>query len=582
MHQQSSRPGTDSSQARFATALRGALRRGYGLGDLRADLLAGLVVGAVALPLSMALAIASGVPPAHGLYTAIIAGVLVAPTGGSPVQVTGPTAAFVVILAPIAARYGLAGLGTATVLAGLLLIAMGAARLGRLIEFVPYPVTAGFTAGIAVVIGTLQLRDLLGLQIAVLPEHYLERLHVMLGALPTLRLPDALIGALTLSLLFLAPRFARRVPAALVALPVATLVGAALSWTWPDAAVQTIGTRFGGLPGGPPRFAWPWQFSDATHGPLPISLDMLRELILPAFTIATLGAIESLLSAVVAAGLSGKDHDPNAELIGQGLGNLVAPFFGGFAATGAIARTAANVRAGARSPLAAVAHGAFLFLCLMGLAPVLACLPMASMGALLLLVAWNMGELRHVVHVLRVAPRSDSLVLVLCFALTIVFDMTVAVTVGVVLAALVFMRRMAALTDVRLVGATHPLLREPLPPHVLLYEVAGPLFFGAAQRAMSALRRVDRGVTVVVLDMRAVPIMDATGLVNLESALARLQAAEVYTIIAGIQRQPLELIARAGWKRRQWLAVYGSFEHGLHLARDLSHLLLSPQPRPVA
>lgn len=572
---EASEPGVP---ARFAPALRNALRGGYRLSDLRRDVLAGLVVGVVALPLSMALAIGSGVPPQHGIYTAIVGGAVIALLGGSPVQVSGPTAAFVVVLAPISAQYGLTGLLVATMFAGVWLILLGVARLGRLIEFVPYPVMSGFTAGIAVVIATLQLRDLLGLRTEPTPDHFLERAAQLVRALPTAHWPDVAIGLLTLLALLAWPRLSRRVPAALVALPTATLLALALALFSPGTTCETIGSRFGGIPASLPQPMWPWSYDGPVLGREPLTLDAMQSLTMSSLAIALLGAIESLLSAVAGAALSGTDHDPDAELIGQGVGNLVVPFFGGFAATGALARTAANIRSGARSPFAAVSHAAFLLVGTLAVAPLLGYLPLAAIAALLLLVAWNMCELKHIVHMLRVGPRSDVLVLVTCFVLTVVFDMTIAVTVGVLLAALLFMQRMASVTGVRLVTEPHQALRDPLPPGVVLYEVAGPLFFGAAERALAALKRVDRRVAVVVLDVRAVPVLDATGLVALESTLARLQRLHTYTVIAGVQNQPIELMARAGWRHREWVSVYRSFEHGVGVARNLA-LLVNPSDR---
>ncbi len=563
---------------RAAAALRRTLRAGYRLADLRADALAGLVVGLIALPLSMALAIATGVPPQHGLYTAIVAGTVAALLGGSPVQVTGPTAAFVVVLAPLATQFGLVGLMLATAFAGGLLVLMGVARLGRLIEFVPFPVTTGFTAGIAIVIATLQTRDLLGLRVEHMPDHFLERVATLVQAGPTARWPDMAVGALTLVALFLLPRVVRRFPAPLIALPLGVMLALLLSHS--GYPCETIQSRFHGIPQSPPVPLWPWAFDGPPAGTQPLTPDALRPLLLASVTIALLGAIESLLSAVVGAGMSGQEHDPDAELIAQGAANLVAPFFGGFAATGAIARTATNIRSGARSPLAAVFHSVFLLVGVLVAAPWLGYLPMASMAALLVVVAWNMSEVRHVVHMLRVAPRSDNLIMLTCLGLTVLFDMTVAVTVGVALAALLFMQRMAELTGVRLVTQMPTPLARPLPPGILVYEVAGPLFFGAAQRAMNAIKAVDRSVAVVVLDLRAVPVMDATGLVNLESALRKLHDAQIYTIIAGIQDQPLALLARAGWKHRDWLSVYRSFEHGIETACNLAHLL--PLGNPAA
>src|SRR5947208_67204 len=391
---------------RLGTALRASLRHGYSTKDLRSDLLAGVVVGIVALPLSMALAVASGVAPQHGLYTAIVAGAVIAALGGSMVQVCGPTAAFVVLLAPISARFGLGGLLLAGLLAGVLLVIMGAARLGGLIQFVPYPVTTGFTAGIAVVIATRQLNDFLGLTVARRPEHYLEKVGALTQALPTLRWPDLAIGLFTLGVLILWPRITRKVPGPLIALGLGGILAALLSRWMSGFEVATILSRFkDGIPQLPPQPVLPWNLPGPDGKPLVLSFDLLRELAPSAFAIAMLGAIESLLSAVVADGMTGGSHDPDAELMAQGTGNLLAPFFGGIAATGAIARTATNVRSGARSPLAAVFHALFVLSAVLLLAPLLGYVPMAGLAALLLLVAWNMSDAAGFLRLVRTALR---------------------------------------------------------------------------------------------------------------------------------------------------------------------------------
>jgi SulP family sulfate permease len=560
-----------------ATALREVLAAGYTRRDLRADLLAGAVVGVVALPLSMALAIATGVPPQHGLYTAIVAGGLIPLLGGSRVQVSGPTAAFVVVLAPISARFGTGGLVLATLMAGALLFAMGVMRLGRFIEFVPYPVTTGFTAGIAVVIATLQVKDLLGLRVREMPEHFVERIGVLAEALPTAHAPDVAVGALTLLTLLAWPRVTRRVPTALAGLVVGTSAALLASWIWDGFDAATIASRFqyrvrglagSGIPPLPPLPVLPWNLPGPNGHPLHVSFSVIRELMPAAFAIAVLGAIESLLSAVVADGMTGLKHDPDAELMAQGTGNLAAPFFGGFAATGAIARTATNVRAGGRSPLAALFHAAFVLLAVVALAPLLGRLPMASLAALLVLVAWNMSEVRHFAHVVKVAPRSDVAVLLTCFALTVLFDMVVAVSVGVVMAALLFMKRMAEVSTIRFVDE-HPFaLDRPLPKGVVVYEIAGPLFFGAAQKAMAALGAIDRNVRVVLLDLRSVPALDATGLVGLESVFEQLHRNGILVVLGGVQPQPLRAMARAGWHDRKGrIAIYGTFERAVEEVR---------------
>ena len=554
---------------RPAQALRESLADGYGRADLRSDLMAGLVVGVVALPLSMALAIASGVPPQHGLYTTIVAGAIIALLGGSRVQVSGPTAAFVVILAPIAGRFGLGGLLLATLMAGLLLMAMGLARMGRLIEFVPHPVTTGFTSGIAVVIGTLQIKDLLGLSVPEMPEHFTDKAVALARALPTAQLADLLIGVLTLTVLFAWRRVTEKVPAALAALLIAGGAAALMARLIPGFHVATIGSRFQyvidgvahhGIPPLPPLPILPWRMPGPDGRPLALTFDLVRNLAPSAFAIAMLGAIESLLSAVVADGMSGHRHDPDAELLAQGTGNVIAPFFGGISATGAIARTATNIRAGARSPLAAFFHSVVVLVAALLMAPLLGHLPMASLAALLLLVAWNMSEQAHFAHIVRVAPRSDVAVLLTCFFLTVVFDMVVSVTVGVMLASLLFLRRMSEVSTMRLVDE-HPFgLDRPLPGGVLMYEVAGPLFFGAARQAMAAMAATNKGVRVIILDLRSVPAMDVTGLVALESAFERLKRAQVFVVLAGVQPQPLRVMARAGWRgRRGKVAIYRSF-----------------------
>jgi SulP family sulfate permease len=548
--------------------------------------MAGLVVGVVALPLSMALAIASGVPPQYGLYTAVVAGGLIALLGGSRVQVSGPTAAFVILLAPVAARFGLRGLLLATLMAGALLLAMGLARMGRLIEFVPYPVITGFTSGIAVVIATLQIKDFLGLTVEHVPESFLARLGALIRSLPTFQPWDVLLGVLTLVLLVLWPKASRKVPAPLVALTSAVLLSTALAGRVSSFNVATVATRFSGIPRQAPAFVLPWTMTAPAGSPRQ-PFELMRALLPSAFAIAMLGAMESLLSAVVADGMTGRKHDPDAELIAQGIGNLIVPFFGGFAATGALARTATNVRSGARTPIAAVAHSVFVLVAVLALAPLLGRLPMASLAALLLLVAWNMSERKHFAYVLRAAPRSDVLVLVACFGLTIVFDMVVAVTAGMILASVLFIRRMAEVSGVRLVGESHPELAAPLPRGVVLYEVFGPLFFGAAPAAISALQTVEkRGVKAVMLDLQAVPAIDATGLMHLESLVKRLNAAGIKVILAGIRPQPLRALAKAGWRnRRGRIRIFRSFDRAIAAAHAFADLTAAHRrasaPTPV-
>jgi len=541
--------------------------------------MAGVVVGIVALPLSMALAIAVGAPPQHGLYTAIIGGFIVALLGGSRVQVTGPTAAFVVILAPIVAKFGLGGLLLAGLMAGVMLLVMGFFRMGRLIEFIPHPVTTGFTAGIAVVIAILQVKDLLGLHPLGAPEHFFGRIRAMWEARGGVSAAEVGIGLGTLAILILLPRITRRVPGPLVALPLAALAGALLSWLVPGFHAETIASKFhtqigdrliAGIPQLPPLPMVPWHGLGPGGGPLAVNWGMIQDLVPSAFAIAMLGAIESLLCAVVADGMARTKHDPDAELLALGVGNIVTPFFGGIPATGAIARTATSLRFGARSPIAAMVHAIAVLASVLLLAPLIGFLPMAALAALLLMVAWNMADARHTARILRVAPRSDVAVLLVCFGLTVVFDMVVAVTVGVVLAALLFMRRMATLTKTEIAVGAHPDLPRPLPPGAVLYDIDGPLFFGAAEKAMATLGIIGDRAHVVILGMENVPYIDATGLVALESALDELAHRRCLAVIFGLKAQPARVLKDAGIVSHSGrLEIVDSAEGAIQLAEDL-------------
>lgn len=567
-------------QLKPAYALREAWREGYTKTQLQADILAGLVVGIVALPLAMALAIASGVPPQYGLYTAIIAGATIAALGGSRTQVSGPTAAFVVVLAPIATKFGLGGLVLASLLAGIILVVFGLVRLGKFIEYIPYPVTTGFTSGIAVVIAILQLKDFFGLTVPNMPEHFPERVLALAFALPTARVGDMVIGSITLALLLFWPRITTKIPAPLAALTIAAVLTWLLTHYLTGFSVTTIGSRFSytvdgvvhmGIPRRPPIPLLPWHLPGANGQPLGLSLNLVRQLLPSAFAIAILGAIESLLSAVVADGRLNTKHDPDAELVAQGVGNILGPFFGGFAATGAIARTATNIRSGGRSPIAAIVHALFLLVAVLLLAPLLAYLPMTSMAALLLVVAWNMGEAKQFIHMLRIAPRSDVLVLLTCFSLTVLFDMVIGVSVGLVLSSLLFMHWMAITSKVRVIEEQHPTLREPLPPQTILYEISGPLFFGAAQKAMSTLEAISEKTRTVILYIGSVQVVDATGLFHLEAVLNSLKSHGVFVIIAGVRAQPAKALVHAGIQQQAGqLAICKSWKTSLRLAREYS------------
>jgi len=534
-------------------AFRQSLRGGYSWASLRGDLAAGITVGIIAIPLAMALAIAVGVAPQHGLYTVLVAAPLIALCGGSRFNISGPTAAFVVILLPITQQFGIGGLLLCTVMAGVILIALGLLKAGRLIEFVPYPVTLGFTAGIGIVIATLQVKDLLGLHLATQPSHYLQQLQLLVEALPGLQLGDSLVALASLGVLLLWPKLVPRVPGHLAALAVGALLGVLLERG--GLSVATLGERFSysvdgvnypGIPPFLPTFAWPWQLPGADGQPLVLSFELIRQLLAPAFAIAMLGAIESLLCAVVADGMTGSKHDPNAELLGQGIGNLLAPLFGGITATAAIARSAANVRAGARSPLAAIIHAGVVLAAILFLAPLFSYLPMAALAALLLMVAWNMSEAHHVVHTLRIAPPGDVLVLLTCLLLTVLFDMVLAVGVGLLLAAGLFIKRMSELTDTSNLPRHAYQALNDLPEHVLALAIRGPLFFGAAERTLGALRRLDPHIRVVILDLSAVPMLDMTALAALHSIVLEYRRHGIALIISGASPSLRLKLRRAG------------------------------------
>jgi SulP family sulfate permease len=436
-----------------------------------------------------------------------------------------------------------------------ILLVLGIARLGRLIQFIPHPVTTGFTAGIGVVIAVLQLEDFFGLHVAKAPEHFHERVAELWSALPTLAWPEFSIGAFTLVVLIAWPKLTKRLPGPLIAMTLGAVVAWLCARYVPGFGVETIGSRFSyeaggqtfaGIPRTPPALAWPWSHPGPDGQPIGISFGLLRALLGPALAIAALGAIESLLCAVVADGMAGTRHDSDAELAAQGVGNIVAPFFGGIAATGAIARTATSIRAGSRSPIAAIVHALFVLFAVLALAPLLAYLPMASLAALLLIVAWNMSEARHFVHIVRVAPKSDVLVLLTCFSLTVGFDMVVSVSVGIVLAALLFMRSMSEMFSARPAERDHPHLRDPQMQDVVFYEIAGPLFFGAAEKAVSTLAPVGGKARAVILQMDAVPVMDISGLVALETAIDKLHHQDTFVVLAGVQKQPRAVLHKAG------------------------------------
>jgi sulfate permease, SulP family len=501
------------------------------------NLVAGVVVGIVALPLAMAFAIASGARPEQGLYTAIVAGLCTALFGGTRLQISGPTGAFIAVLAVITAQHGIAGLQLAMLMAGLILVGMGAARLGSVIKYIPDPVIVGFTSGIGVIIFVGQWKDFFGLKVAASGVHFHEKLAALAQALPSFQPATSALGVISLLTLILGTRYFKRVPSPLVAM----LLTTALQWVFNFDGVATIGTAFGGIPRQLPQLQFP--AADFTT---------VVQLIGPAFTIALLGAIESLLSATVADGMANTRHDSNQELIGQGIGNIVAPLFGGFAATGAIARTATNIRNGASSPVAGVVHCAFLVLVILLLAPLAAHIPLTALAAILFYVAWNMSDLHRFTHVLRTAPRADVGVLLLTFLLTVFSDLVVAVNVGVVLSSLLFMRRMAKSVSIeehseaRIASDLGLGADFVLPADTVVYSIDGPFFFGAAEYLEKTLRRSQNRVRTVVIRMGRVPFMDTTGLTALDEIVADFQRIGTRVVLCEVRANVLEKLERAG------------------------------------
>lgn len=526
----------------FRAIIDACWKEQYTFARFTRDLIAGITVGIIAIPLAMALAIGSGVAPQYGLYTAAVAGIVIALSGGSRFSVSGPTAAFVVILYPVSQQFGLAGLLVATLMSGIFLILFGLARFGRLIEYIPLSVTLGFTSGIGITIATMQVKDFFGLQLTQVPEHYLAKVSALAMALPTLNIGDAAIGIVTLGTLILWPRLGIRLPGHLPALLAGCAVMVIVNLV--GGEVATIGSRFQylladgttghGIPQLLPQLVLPWDMPGSSFT---LSWDSLRALLPAAFSMAMLGAIESLLCAVVLDGMTGTKHKANSELIGQGMGNIIAPFFGGITATAAIARSAANVRAGATSPVAAIIHALLVILALLVLAPLLSWLPLSAMAALLLMVAWNMSEAHKVVDLLRHGPKDDIIVMLLCMSLTVLFDMVIAISVGIVLASLLFMRRIARMTRLAPVNVS-------VPDDVLVLRVIGPLFFAAAEGLFSDLAVRAAGKRIVVLKWDAVPVLDAGGLDAFQRFVKQLpEGCELR--ISNLEFQPLRTLARA-------------------------------------
>lgn len=464
------------------------------------NFLPGVVVGVVALPLAMAFAIASGVKPEHGLYTAIVAGLCVSMFGGSRVQVAGPTGAFVVILASVTQRHGIEGLQMATLMAGIILLGMGLARLGSIIKYIPDPVIVGFTTGVAVVIWVGQWKDFFGLKVTFFDHHFHAKLFQLIKAFPSIDGWTSFLALTSLLVLVFVRRYFPKWPSALLAL----IWGTTIQGLFVFPSIATIGSAFGGIPQTLPSFQWP-----------NCSFARSLELVGPAFTIALLGAIESLLSAVVADGMLGTRHSSNQELIGQGIANIFSPLLGGFAATGAIARTATNVRNGGNSPVAGIIHAITLILLILLLAPLASHIPLATLSAVLFVVAYNMSEIPRFMHLLRRAPAADGIVLLVTCFLTVFGDLVVAVNVGVILATLLFMRRMAKSVQIELHNAAllkEEISLEALPLEVVVYSIDGPFFFGAVETFENAISNIGTNIRTLIVRLKRVPFIDATGL----------------------------------------------------------------------
>lgn len=535
----------------FQPKLLTTLHEGYGVNDLKADCLAGLTVAIVALPLSMALAIASGASPDKGLITAVIAGFMISCLGGSRVQIGGPTGAFVVVVFNVIALHGYDGLVLATLLAGGILLLAGAFELGKLIKFIPHPVVTGFTAGIAVIIATSQIKDFLGLELGAVPADFIPKWQSYFAASSSADWVTVAVGIGALTLILLLRRFAPRVPGFLVAVVLASLVVSAFG-----LPIDTIGSRFPDMPTGLPSPSLP-EFSFAK----------LAEVLPSAFTIAFLAGIEALLSAVVADGMAGTRHRSNQELMGMGLANVGSAMFGGLPATGAIARTATNIKAGGRTPVAGMVHALSILLFMLFAADLMAFVPMAALAAILLVVAWGMSEFDRFVALLRFS-NSDRAVLVLTFLLTVLVDLTVAIGVGVTLASLIFMTRMSESVSVENAGAIiadeeldedDVKQRANLPAGVEVFRINGPLFFGVAGEVIDTMRRIGRTPKVIILRMRLVPILDASGITVMEEFIAQAQIVGTQIVLSGVREEPLKMLSRAG---------IGNHEGPVHFAAD--------------
>jgi SulP family sulfate permease len=542
----------------FTPKLYSTLRAGYRFADLRADIIAGLTVAVVALPLAMALGVASGASPDKGLITAVIAGVLISGLGGSRVQIGGPTGAFVVVVFNVIAQHGYDGLLIATLLAGIILIIAGYAKLGQIIKFMPHPVITGFTAGIAVIIASSQVSDFLGLQISKIPADFLPKWAAYFHAIDSLNPTTVAVGTASLLVIIVLRKFAPKLPGYLIAIVLAVLAAQFLG-----LSIDTIGTRFPNMPTGIPVPSIP-----------AFSLIKVREVLPSAFTIAFLAGIEALLSAVVADGMTGYRHRSNQELVGQGFANIASSFFGGLPATGAIARTATNVRAGGRTPIAGIMHAAFLLVFILVGSDLMKLVPMAALAAILFMVAWGMSEYQRFIHLLRM-PSDDRLVLLLTFGLTVLVDLTVAIGVGVVLASLMFMNRMSKAVQVGTPGngaddAEEANQRAALPSGVEVFRITGPFFFGVASELLETLRRIGQRPNVFILRLRLVPFLDTTGANALRDFITECLRLDIQVVFSGTQPQPMRLLTAMGLgSDSAKLRYVPTYDQAINLALEL-------------
>jgi SulP family sulfate permease len=532
----------------------------YSRRQFAADVIAGVTVGLVALPLAMAFAIASGVPPQLGLYCAVIAGFLISALGGSSTQIGGPTGAFVVVVFGIVTRYGIDGLYMCTLMAGVFLVLLGVTGLGTAVRFIPRPVVIGFTNGIAVIIASTQIKDFFGLKIEHVPGEFLGRIEVLLKNFRTISLAETAVACIALLLIFLCVRYFPQVPGYIVALFIGTIV----VWAF-KLPLTTIGTRFGGIPSGLPSL----------HVPR-FHVDLLRPLISPAITVAMLGAIESLMSAVVSDRMSGGKHNPNVELIGQGVANIVSPLFGGLPATGAIARTATNIRSGARTPVAGMVHALTLLAILLFAAPLAKFIPLCVLAAILLVVSYNMGEWREIPELLKLSRLEIGTWLV-TFALTVFADLTVAVEAGMIMAALVFIRKVTNTTRISRVtsdyiegGRRHILQDKEIPSYVAVFRIHGPFLFGATDKIEQVIEHLGELPPVIVLRLRNMTAIDATGLQALKHFAGVVHGAGKGLILCGAPEQPARLMQRAEFAQHiGQKSICANITEALERAREL-------------